>query len=209
MPNRNTTERCCVFETLREKEIRGQIDALLFSHQVVYDSPQPHGLCSTPGFPVPHHLLELPKFMAIDQCAPSQRSSLLSTFKWCSDKRWSNQGIMMDRPRLLSSCEDPQWGSGALHFSAASSKNDFMRQVERYSEELGGRGAFPGETVVRCPPANAGDMASIPGQGRSHILQGNSAHAPQRLKSVLCNKRRHCNEKPMCRNRRVAPTQHN
>ena len=45
---------------------------------------------------------------------------------------------MMDWPRLLSNCENPQWDSEALHLSAASSKNDFMRQVERYSEESWG-----------------------------------------------------------------------
>ena len=51
----------------------------------------------------------LPKFMAIDQCASSQRSPLLSTFKWCSDKHWSNQGIMMDWPaaRTLSGVQEP------------------------------------------------------------------------------------------------------
>ena len=28
---------------------------------------------------------------------------------------------------------------------------------------------FPGGTVVKNPPANAGDMGSIPGPGRSHM----------------------------------------
>ena len=32
---------------------------------------------------------------------------------------------------------------------------------------------FPGGTVVKNPPANAGDMGSIPGPGRSHMLQSN------------------------------------
>ena len=30
---------------------------------------------------------------------------------------------------------------------------------------------FPGGTVVKNPPANARDMGSIPGPGRSHMLQ--------------------------------------
>ena len=34
------------------------------------------------------------------------------------------------------------------------------------------KGAFPGGSVVKNPPANAGDMASIPGPGRSHMRQG-------------------------------------
>ena len=32
---------------------------------------------------------------------------------------------------------------------------------------------LPGGPVVKNPPANAGDMGSISGQGRSHILQDN------------------------------------
>ena len=32
---------------------------------------------------------------------------------------------------------------------------------------------FPGSTVVKNPPANAGDTGSIPGPGRSHMPQSN------------------------------------
>ena len=32
---------------------------------------------------------------------------------------------------------------------------------------------FPGGTVVKNPPANAGDMGLIPGPGRSHVLWSN------------------------------------
>ena len=34
-------------------------------------------------------------------------------------------------------------------------------------------GDFPGGTVIKNPPANAGDMGSIPGPGRSHMLWSN------------------------------------
>ena len=34
-------------------------------------------------------------------------------------------------------------------------------------------GDFPGGTMVKNPPANAGDMGSIPDPGRSHILRSN------------------------------------
>ena len=34
------------------------------------------------------------------------------------------------------------------------------------SQDLKG---FPGGSVVKNPPANAGDMGSIPGLGRSHM----------------------------------------
>ena len=32
---------------------------------------------------------------------------------------------------------------------------------------------FPGGTVVKNPPANAGNMGSIPGPGRSHMPRSN------------------------------------
>ena len=38
---------------------------------------------------------------------------------------------------------------------------------------------FPGGAVVKNPPANAGDMGSIPGPGRSHMPQSNKTCAPQ------------------------------
>ena len=63
---------------------------------------------------------------------------------------------------------------------------------------------FPGCLVVRSTPANTGDMGSIPGQGRLHMLCSNEARGlhssepacwslgpaatePQHLEPVLCN----------------------
>ena len=40
---------------------------------------------------------------------------------------------------------------------------------------------FPGDAVVKNPPANAGDMGSSRGPGRSHMPQSNEARAPQLL----------------------------
>ena len=40
---------------------------------------------------------------------------------------------------------------------------------------------FPGGAVVKNPPANAGDVGSGPGPGRSHMPRSNEAHAPQLL----------------------------
>ena len=71
---------------------------------------------------------------------------------------------------------------------------------------------FPGGTVVKNPPASAGDTGSSPGPGRSHMPRRNEARAPQllslcsrahepqllkptRLEPMLCNKRSHRNEK--------------
>ena len=40
---------------------------------------------------------------------------------------------------------------------------------------------FPGGAVVENLPANAGDMGSSPGLGRSHVPWSNWAHEPQLL----------------------------
>ena len=42
-------------------------------------------------------------------------------------------------------------------------------------------GDFPGSAVVKNLPASAGDTASSPGPGRSHMPWSNKAHAPQLL----------------------------
>ena len=42
-------------------------------------------------------------------------------------------------------------------------------------------GGFPGGAVVEGPPANAGDMGSSPGLGRSHMPLSNWAREPQLL----------------------------
>ena len=46
-----------------------------------------------------------------------------------------------------------------------------MRNGRRVSENT--KRDFPGGTVVKNPPANAEDTGSIPGLGRSHMLQSN------------------------------------
>ena len=72
---------------------------------------------------------------------------------------------------------------------------------------------FPGGSMVKNPPANAGDTGLILGLGRFHMTQNNSACAPQLLslcsraqdlqllklvspRARLRNLRSHCNEKP-------------
>ena len=49
-------------------------------------------------------------------------------------------------------------------------------------------GGFPGSSVVKNLPANAGDTGSIPDLGRSHMPQSNKACAPQPLS--LCSRAR-------------------
>ena len=72
---------------------------------------------------------------------------------------------------------------------------------------------FPGGSVVKTLPANAGVIGSVPGQGRYHMPRSNEAHVPQLLsqssrahepyllKPVLHNKRSHHNEKLAHHNR--------
>ena len=59
---------------------------------------------------------------------------------------------------------------------------------------------FPGSPVVKNPPANAGDMGSIPG-GRFHTFRGATKPVATTtdactLEPRLWNKRSHGNEKP-------------
>ena len=41
------------------------------------------------------------------------------------------------------------------------------------------QGGFPGGSMVKNPPVNAGDNGLIPGVGRSHIQWSSKAHVPQ------------------------------
>ena len=61
-------------------------------------------------------------------------------------------------------------------------------------------GDFPGDTVVKNPPVNAGNMSSTPGLERSHVpTEPLSTCAtttePMCPGALLCNKRSHSNEK--------------
>ena len=56
---------------------------------------------------------------------------------------------------------------------------------------------FPGGSVVKNPPANAGDTGSSPGPGRSHMPRISWARAPQLLS--LCSRAREPQLlKPVC-----------
>jgi len=60
---------------------------------------------------------------------------------------------------------------------------------------------FPGDTVDKNPPADRGDMGVIFGPERFHMLWSDHACTPQllslcALEPVICNRRRHCDEKP-------------
>ena len=48
-----------------------------------------------------------------------------------------------------------------------------MCEVAQEKTIKNGQQGFPGSSVVKNPPANVGDMGSIPGPGRSHMLWDN------------------------------------
>ena len=48
-----------------------------------------------------------------------------------------------------------------------------LEGTARFSDKNRWQGNFPGGAVVKNLPANAGDMGSIPGLGRSHMPRSN------------------------------------
>ena len=55
----------------------------------------------------------------------------------------------------------------SIYNSTQKRKNKLRNKLKQ------GSGDFPGDTVVKNPLANVGDMGSIPGPGRSHMPQSN------------------------------------
>ena len=53
-----------------------------------------------------------------------------------------------------------------LLYNDESKKNTYFSKKNNYRD-------FPGGTVVKNPPANAGDTGSSPGPGRSHMPRSN------------------------------------
>ena len=58
--------------------------------------------------------------------------------------------------------------------------------------------------MVKHLPANAGDMGSIPGPGRSHMPSSNQACVPAAAQSVHVEPVLHTREAPTMRSRSVA-----
>ena len=74
--------------------------------------------------------------------------------------------------------------------------NDPENQANSTQEVSGG---FPGGSVVKIPPANAGETGSISDPGGSHMPWSNQASAPQLLS--LCFRAQEAQpQKPTCRN---------
>ena len=82
----------------------------------------------------------------------------------------------------------PLWVHTALLSGPPADPVNNTRGFRRDTQEAAP--GLPGGSVVKNPPANAGDMGSIPGPGRCHTPRGNEARVPQPLD--LCS-RAHCN----------------
>ena len=60
------------------------------------------------------------------------------------------------------------------HFEKYRGKSKALEiETQRLNMNLGG---FPGGSVVKNPPSNAGDTGSIPGLRASHVLRNNLCH---------------------------------
>ena len=57
--------------------------------------------------------------------------------------------------------------------SVTTGKNPAMVPACEHAWEKSNAEGFPGGAVVKNPPANAGDVGSIPGPGRSHMPWSN------------------------------------
>ena len=57
----------------------------------------------------------------------------------------------------------------------------FITQFSSMFKILHDPWGFPGDSMVKNLPANAGDMGLIPGPGRSHMPWSNQAQMPQLL----------------------------
>ena len=67
------------------------------------------------------------------------------------------------------------------------------RTIKLLEENLG----FPWWSSVENPPGNTGGTGLLPALGRSLMPQGHEAHVSQLPKPMLCNRRSHCNGKPV------------
>ena len=61
---------------------------------------------------------------------------------------------------------------GVLPLEVECKKDHLLRQGGYRYDQLKPLWDFPGGPVVKNPPANAGDVGSISGQGRFHMLRG-------------------------------------
>ena len=88
------------------------------------------------------------------------------------------------------------------HISHPRNENQNHNEIPLHTHQDGynqkdRQGGFPGGSVVKNPPANAGVTCSIPGPRRSHMLQSNEACAPHILQPVCLRARAWQQEKSL------------
>ena len=72
---------------------------------------------------------------------------------------------------VSSECSIPNWGAKILHASRPKHQNTKQKKIVPITICQTQSRDFPGGSVVEHPPADAGDIGSIPGPGRSHQAQ--------------------------------------
>ena len=68
---------------------------------------------------------------------------------------------------------------------------------------------FPGGSVVKSWPANAGDTGSIPDPGRSHMSQSNLSPCATTTEAPMCPRAWILQQEKLTDHRRAAPDRHN
>ena len=94
----------------------------------------------------------------------------------------SRSSIWIDNPEFYSQVVKFLGMKSGLSLNLGSRRDTCISCIERQwgnFSQLKHTEDFPGGTVDKNLPANAGDMGSVPGPGRFHILQSNKAHGPQ------------------------------
>ena len=124
-------------------------------------------------------------------CNAENNSQLLSENYQHSSWRIKNPFKIMMRGKksqgkILSFLTSARTSSAMFYLSTLGCPESFIGHVSGQSMNSNHMHktcpqGFPGCSVVKNPPAIAGDMGLIPGLGRSHILQSNQAREPQLL----------------------------
>ena len=90
--------------------------------------------------------------------------------------------LMAEENVVAKSSPNPAFPSGAKIQNSLIWSWEALQILQQRRTDWG----FPGGSVVKNLPANAGDTALIPDRGRCHMPQGNKAPVPQPLS--LCSR---------------------
>ena len=170
----------------------------------ILEGKNPRNSPGPPGFTNPHPSLLPPCFAR--SLLTSWGWSLLHVFLGCSGglvtSRWLSQApIQAEMPNRLQwkigphgrYCAQLNWPSCSVAFWLMWVWMRAFKTRFRLEMQFGKSlwlcvcvhvGNFLGGLVVKNPPVSAGNTGSIPGPGRSHMLWGSWAYAPQQEKPL-------------------------